>query len=1818
MSHSTPRQVGDQLVADQAKNQIQTFFDELKNGTRNYRTVASLDAQIAQEYQGRCVLELLQNAHDALATAPPGDPRRVSFVLRTDPDPVLLVGNSGLPFRREDFKGICQLAQSPKDPNESVGNKGLGFRSVLEVSRCPEIWSTTATGGDVCFSFRFDPVVVDKVAEAAQKLEQRGLCARSPFDPTRRLVDWTQEQLHQYRQRLAEVDAAQEAKKSLSPYLIPLLTEGMPAAVCRLLDEGHVTVIRLPLAGGNEAVQSVKEQLTALRDAESVIFLEHLARLVIEVDGERHVLNRVVESDVRLEEGSRTRQRRLRVSTTGMASLDTSRRKFHVWTQIVGGDDDPDGTGNIRDAVAHLPNRWPEVRQASVGIAVEDTPVPAEGVFVIFLPTEKATGTGAHVNAPFYGSLNRRQIDFDEPYNKLLLRSVEELCLDAVRDLAAAQPEGWRARAVVDILSSTTSVGGEPWRLVTKLCERAASLGSPLDDQAVVLCDDGWHTPGKARVMPSLDDDDLIGIDGWREQAGFAVVSKELDCRMDSVRQLINDLDGESDPTDLEWLDTIGRMAQHVQECSSVHDWNAFFRSLLAILPHDLRSDPMYGRSDPLAKARFLPSADGRLLAASDSTKLFFQPAQDDEDAVLVEQVPEVLRKRVAFLHPGVQTHEGQQGRNTEVQKFLDGRFALTFRREDILEKIVVPALPSLPVPHGGSEANQCAAILKWTLKLTGDEPPSGLLPLLRRLPVACHGGWFRVRDASFGPGWSNRHGDDIQVLASELPDEAAQRLMEAMLLPPDDERWQAVVEGRDQLFASIGVVEGLRLQSIEIGFFHMMDSYNDLIEKPPAGVAREVWTDWCDAIDMQPQYVGWHKYELSGILLLPAIHHFAELKIDGRNALSRLILASLDHWSDGWTSATVKKTSGNAWSTRIMSPLKHWLQTMSWLGEHGQHTAQLLSSRWFVPESLLRGQSMLYSHLYPLPRELARRLNVSASLLERLVELGLNVYPAESEMIGPELLDALAKAWTDNRVPAGRFDVFLGQVRHGWQHLDPEGELPNTFLVRTGRRREFSTRGRDELKEVYLPDDPDRVRTLQEHEKVILEMPVEEARRLADVLSKVTSVRKASLLDERHVIDGAAWDGGADDIAALDQTKYDWLAIVLLSVHAQGGNRTGADTESWRNAADRLRRTRVWECDEITVELVDEGYDIASSKPPAQWLAGDVLAVRKDLTSYDELASASQALLDRQDLLKDLRLVLGALSMQEPVTRERIESALSSAEIDAEALADIRQRWTRDMSLLADRIRPVLVLFGIPRDGLDGALADVDRLTEWLSANLPKWPTQGLLSAARKSPNDHAMGVAAWKAMGSVAQIPAWNAALSELGSPYETVENQDVSEQTKRHLEEATALLRGFARHVAIHVGDANLFHRIEKVTQAFSDDSEWATQWWEVPFAAIINGLRGRYAEIPCAVPYLDVLEDVETIDDLHHKLRTQGVEITPDPYETAQQNERRLESVRKDVHDLHQVWMELRTPERTRSRQMDVQGALPATAYLRFWSDAELLKMALEILNDQEFTGACDGCATLDAIRSRLNLTPKDVEARREARRTREREAERVRRTFDVAGEPFEVGGGQTYSELFDRLRQLPVPVGPCARQDEFTPLAKLRASPNRPGKRPEQPLPTPTHPSEDCRDLIGVVGEMHAYRFLRNEFSEVAVTLTAWVSEIRRKVVPPSEVEPHDVSDAHGFDFRFTHQRKTWHVEVKATIGDDLHFDLGVSEITVANKLARKRGGRWRILRVRRALSDCPEFDWLPNPFEVEFKEFYRLHQGGMRVSYSRKPAGTVG
>ena len=333
-------------------------------------------------------------------------------------------------------------------------------------------------------------------------------------------------------------------------------------------------------------------------------------------------------------------------------------------------------------------------------------------------------------------------------------------------------------------------------------------------------------------------------------------------------------------------------------------------------------------------------------------------------------------------------------------------------------------------------------------------------------------------------------------------------------------------------------------------------------------------------------------------------------------------------------------------------------------------------------------------------------------------------------------------------------------------------------------------------------------------------------------------------------------------------------------------------------------------------------------------------------------------------------------------------------------------------------------------------------------------------------------MGEAAWRTLGDIAQLPAWNDALARLGDRYVPVENHRVGEQTKTHLEEAKPLLRALARHVAVEADHPDLFHRIEGVSQALDANADWSTRWWEVPFSAVLDALRTGYVALTGIDRHLQVLDGARTIDDLRSAFQRHGVDIAPDPYETARRNQERLKDLLVRLHDVHRTWVEFRTPTAIRPSPPAPPTRLDASAYLRGWSERELVEQSLHAIEADDFAAACHGCSSIEAIRQQLGLTPEATEARRRERHLREQEEERQQRTFDVAGAPFEVGTA-SYSALFERLDGLAAPQGPRASRDEFTPLLKARPKREGSGAGGKGASTTPRRrPPPMLRDLRG--------------------------------------------------------------------------------------------------------------------------------------------------
>lgn len=104
----------------------------------------SQEAQVASDYRGRLVYELLQNADDAME-GQGTEQDSVKFVVTDD---ALWMANNGRALTDPDIQGLCGLGASSKvdaagTRRASIGHKGLGFKSVLEITEAPAVFSTT-------------------------------------------------------------------------------------------------------------------------------------------------------------------------------------------------------------------------------------------------------------------------------------------------------------------------------------------------------------------------------------------------------------------------------------------------------------------------------------------------------------------------------------------------------------------------------------------------------------------------------------------------------------------------------------------------------------------------------------------------------------------------------------------------------------------------------------------------------------------------------------------------------------------------------------------------------------------------------------------------------------------------------------------------------------------------------------------------------------------------------------------------------------------------------------------------------------------------------------------------------------------------------------------------------------------------------------------------------------------------------------------------------------------------------------------------------------------------------------------------------------------------------------------------------------------------------------------------------------------------------------------------------------------------------------------------------------------------------------------
>lgn len=1803
-------------VADLAGANVRIFLAEVAEGVSHYRSLHNLTQQVEHQYHGRFLIELIQNGHDALSEERGAKSR---ILVRYDPEDSqhgsLLVANDGLPFTSSNFERISQLGQSDKDPQKSIGNKGIGFRSVLEIAEAPEIYSRSVSSSaefdGYCFAFR--PSVVASLVEPMQQLALGGDIPVWSETGEPIVQDWSEKMLAKFRRRVRTHGGEwlSGETKYLSPYLLPVpLSKVESAAVQALQAQGFATVVRLPIKSADlrDYVHSKIEEL----DCGTVLFLDKITKLEVQSRDIAKCFNRSPQNLPKRLGGARI-----------LIEDGEDKREYGVWQTEL---HVPTAPEDFRKAVSELPGRWPEITDITVSVAVRLGPESEEGRFSIYLPTRVKTGGAVHVNAPFFGDMSRTSISFADRYNKHLLERACDLVIEVVRKRLAGRGE-MEARAVVDLLSPMgDEESGRRW--LQLLDEAAARQSASITEEPLFLSRDGWTPLNTTSLVPEQPLATVLTSAVLRRHATFNVFHDCLTTRSKQLRALAQRHfpNVGAYPLASDLAETVGAVAQELKEASG--DWNTFWRETAALLP---------GFQAELAKHPVLLGSDGQLHAPAAGVKVFFVPRQgtpDDSDVAgeaAATDVPRTLRTRLAFLSDKIELYDPKRPiSQTPVRAYLGTGLVSTFRVETIFTEVLQDLVPELPAALHGPDNDVCKDVLIWAFRLMGNVVARGrgvdaTLRLLRTIPVPCVGGWFAMKDATFGAGWENSRGETLSAYLQGLNSEIAADMRSKLLLPPDDARWGGVGPVERDLLGAGGVVDGLRIyetksEAWQSRFYASAGNFK--LPGPPPSLTDAQWAAYKKKVEGTASvgFVSFHLYEVGSVFTFPGMSEFQDMPEEKRLALSELLLESIGKWSVGLSSLVVSKVGGQWSRIHLESPLRHFLRMTPWLAvrEAKGYAWSRPAERWFVPAETLSGRARHYTHLKALPVRMASDIGRRAELASVLKTLGMPFFDPHADTDSPMLLEALARAVGSDDV--SETNVLLGQIREAWHRFRPgeaAGQKVFPLAVRT-RDKGLHAVLPSASEPAYLPDSGAFTSELEELGLPVIAIEPLDAKELGGWFATVYQDRvvNTSSLALIPQVQGDSWAGKASSLIA--ESELSWLIAPLLVLVAQ--NR-GVHSAAFQARVSTLKTAKLEWVPDLCLAVTRDAQVSASRQVPALWdsQTKTLIVTEQCKLEMEEMSGALAQCLEREDLLLSIAFMLRSVRRFDD-DHSDVAALVSPVRVSGEHVQHVLEHLRGDIGHIS---RLVALLVRVIRPAADCSFIEDADSEEDVSSGLRSLlftaaEMDAVIRAARESQDLFEFGKTTCSIFGRDAELPRWNTVLRDLGLP--ELANRSARTQLRAWFEELAWIAKRLITQ-AIRGGTDYSFIDMWSQYRAEPEQVDLSAVAWQVGFeqaAQRVAHLSGMWG---VGERGMRAILGAHTPEELELGLASAGVEMSLDPDEIGRQNAELVNNIASAVDRMRLAsWVQTATESDeawTSGKdlyRLSASHFLAAEGFTRLATEAEvfaMLKDKAAETGSPQFRAAVRVASDTSSLQAHLGLSEADLSGA-EARLNVIR-AERMRRrnVVKVCGEDFDSSDDNLHN-LWELLQKsLPDESLAASPHLDLMRPAALLPPPKKRERRADQQTATSRRPlarqPKAVDELIGLFGEIYVFRMLRRMYGEDAVSSSAWVSENSRRVFPSNQTD-----DGRGCDFAFTVKGRQYRVEVKATSGDDDSFTLGSSEIRLAMDVAGK-GKRGRevfvLVHVKKALSTQPVAVVLNNPYDPKHASVFDIEEADARVRY---------
>ncbi|MGW7450176.1 sacsin N-terminal ATP-binding-like domain-containing protein [Streptomyces sp. NPDC054787] len=919
-----------------------------RQSARELKAIA--ETIIAPEYQGRVLIELLQNAHDAHPSR--ARDGRVEILLDEDEGEhgVLYVANGGKPLGTKDFTALCSIGLSGKRPDEGIGHKGVGFKSVLQLTEAPELYSVSQAGSKTFDGFCFRFALPGDFAWLARQV-----------DPNRE-------------------DLAAHLEENLFRLKVPIPLDEVPEAAQRFGRRGFVTVVRLPLRSP-EAAKTARAQLGELTDdaAPFELFLGRLERVTLGRRAAGRTQRKSYDRTVRqlyryqgitVQEVTLRRGMRLILVR---AKVDERLARTAIATSVEEGTLRPDW------AV------WEKKAEVSVAVPVGD---PLDrGRLYTFLPMGQQISPplNGFVNAPFFAELNRRSFNEAMPWNDLLLDTLATACARAVL-LADQGRLQLPAGALTDLMCWNRGA-------LDRLEAAFEALGHDLDHAPFmpVLAPVGGRTSFRYGYLWTCPDIAKAFTPDSLAATGVEHLI-DPDLHPGRLRRLAALADARGLPLTPGPARVAGwaeRLAKKARKGPFEPGWWADFYHDLSVSFPD--ASALKGKEIILTSAMTLVPAGGE--------GVFLERGADTASGL--PALPAGLEDQVSFVHESVDWSGRRAKRRASGRRWLQSEHLVQEYGSDAVLRVVTAATGA-----DSQDEDVRLQCLRYLCAVANALERAGRrVPTLQNLHVPARGGWSVAVRAMFGPGWPGDHRSIDETLTRFLEGVQGIPVLTAtagrVLRTPEDICGDTGLPPQTMLrfLERHGVRHGLRPRyevfsgGVRGESLNTPGWFSGLSHRDAGGDFPKQWrataARWPNRRPVAHATVEYHPSRRA-LPVLPGQYDYAKFDEQSRRLYAELIAHGLATWQDSDLETRFVRPVSDGHGTPWPTPLSAFLAQAPWIPQMpaqgtGVTFAPAATAWWW------HSQETPPEYLTVVPPTLRRRQ--SAGVPDRLRLLGIRAW---------------------------------------------------------------------------------------------------------------------------------------------------------------------------------------------------------------------------------------------------------------------------------------------------------------------------------------------------------------------------------------------------------------------------------------------------------------------------------------------------------------------------------------------------------------------------------------------------------------------------------------------------------------------------------------------------------------------------------------------------------------------------------------------------------------------------------------------------------